>query len=380
MSKIAEARSQAENAQKNDWDIIAEIRGSKKLSEGKVQLIGKTSLNLNYAAITQNAYSSDTNVREDFRVLGQQGAYSFTEVNLPLYAGMEFNEEGYAETNEETNLLDTMDEELFEAAQGACDRTHNEFLQYAFFFGIPAALVYIVAVFMVYLKGMDEVELPNFGPVKWNSKKWRAWAIVNKDIVLVNRQYPYHNDNIGIAVVDWIKELAQKNLGWSYGETEARLDYSAYGFSFDCGYMYNDICGCHAGCVAPHIQKNTIFHHGNHSVWFSGPAECMWCGREIKWDEGNDSGTLTCPECHGATRCVCCGEVVYGDYAYWGPDDQPYCADCYSDNFTNCDHCDDMVPQEEAISLEFPIVQHVMTKYIHETPVGSSGCPRRRGC
>ena len=48
---------------------------------------------------------------------------------------------------------DTMEAELFEAAQGACDRTHNEFLQYAFFFGIPAALVYIVAVFMVYLKG-----------------------------------------------------------------------------------------------------------------------------------------------------------------------------------------------------------------------------------
>jgi len=225
-------------------------------------------------------------------------------------------------------------------------------------------------VICAYLSGKNTMD--GIGGEDWNSKKWRAWAIVNKDVILVNRQYPYHNDNIGIAVVDWIKELAQKNLGWSYGETEARLDYSAYGFSFDCGYMYNDISGCHAGCVASHIQKNTVFHHHNHSVWFSGPAECMWCGREIKWDEGNDSGTLTCPECHGATRCVCCGEVVYGDYAYWGPDDQPYCSDCYSDNFTNCEHCDDIVPQEEAISLEFPIVQHTMTKYIQETPVGSS--------
>lgn len=49
---------------------------------------------------------------------------------------------------------DTMQAELFEAADGACNRTHNEFLQYAFFFGIPAALVYIAAVFTVYLRGL----------------------------------------------------------------------------------------------------------------------------------------------------------------------------------------------------------------------------------
>ncbi len=94
-SKIAEARSQAENAQKTDWEIIAEIRGSKKLSEGKVQLIGKTSFNLNYAAITQSSYNNNEEVEDKFRVLGQQGAYSYTEVNIPLYAGMEFVEEGY---------------------------------------------------------------------------------------------------------------------------------------------------------------------------------------------------------------------------------------------------------------------------------------------
>lgn len=92
--KIAEARSQAENAQRNDWDIIAEIRGSAIATQGKVQLIGKRTFNLNYAAVTQNAYNNGT---EDitFKVLGKQGAYSFTEVEVPLYAGMEFIEEGY---------------------------------------------------------------------------------------------------------------------------------------------------------------------------------------------------------------------------------------------------------------------------------------------
>lgn len=95
MAKVAEVRSQAENSQKTDWQIISEIRGSKKLTEGKVQLIGQQTFNLNYAAITQNTYNTNETISEEFRVMGQQGAYSYTEVNIPLYAGMEFVEEGY---------------------------------------------------------------------------------------------------------------------------------------------------------------------------------------------------------------------------------------------------------------------------------------------
>ena len=94
--KIAEARSQAENAQRNDWDIIAELRGSQLLSEGKVQLIGEKVFNLNYASVTQNAYNNSEEVQnEKFKVLGQQGAFSYTEVTMPVYAGIEFKEEGY---------------------------------------------------------------------------------------------------------------------------------------------------------------------------------------------------------------------------------------------------------------------------------------------
>ena len=93
--KIAEARSQAENAQANDWDIIAKIRGSKKLTEGKVQLIGRKTFNLNYSAVTQNSNSANMEVNVESRALGTQGAYSYTHVDIPLFAGFEFNEEGY---------------------------------------------------------------------------------------------------------------------------------------------------------------------------------------------------------------------------------------------------------------------------------------------
>lgn len=94
-SKIAEARAEAENAQANDWDIIAKIRGSKKLTEGKVQLIGQKTFDINYSAITQNAYNSNSDIRPEFQVMGKQGAYSYTSVDIPCYAGFEAVEEGY---------------------------------------------------------------------------------------------------------------------------------------------------------------------------------------------------------------------------------------------------------------------------------------------
>ena len=93
--KVAEYRSQAENAQENDWDIIAKIRGSKKLTEGKVQLLGTKTIGLNYQAITQNTYNTNQTVKEEFQTMGTQGAYSYTEVDIPLYQMQEFNEEGY---------------------------------------------------------------------------------------------------------------------------------------------------------------------------------------------------------------------------------------------------------------------------------------------
>lgn len=94
-SKIAEARSQAENAQANDWEIISKIRGSRILTEGKVQKIGQKTFRLNYSAITQNTYNTNENIDEQFRVMGKQGAYSYTEIDIPLYEGVEFVEEGY---------------------------------------------------------------------------------------------------------------------------------------------------------------------------------------------------------------------------------------------------------------------------------------------
>lgn len=94
-SKFAEMRSQAENAQLTDAQIISKIRGSKELTEGRVQLIGQRTFTLNYSTITQSTYNTNENISEEFQVMGTQGAYSYTEINLPIYGYQKFNEEGF---------------------------------------------------------------------------------------------------------------------------------------------------------------------------------------------------------------------------------------------------------------------------------------------
>lgn len=94
-NKIAEARSQAENANLTDWQIIAKIRGSKLLTEGKVQLIGQKTFNLNNKAVTQTSNNNADGVDPMYKSMGTQGAYSYTEIEVPVYSGMEFNEDGF---------------------------------------------------------------------------------------------------------------------------------------------------------------------------------------------------------------------------------------------------------------------------------------------
>ncbi len=52
--KASEMLSRAENAEKNPWDIIAEIRGSKVANQGKVKLIGEREIPMNYQQVSQS--------------------------------------------------------------------------------------------------------------------------------------------------------------------------------------------------------------------------------------------------------------------------------------------------------------------------------------
>lgn len=94
LHQSAEAMAQASNAQKNAWDVYTSLRGAKKLTEGRVQLLARKTFPISYSTVTQNAYNNNPEIEESFRVLGKQGAFSFTNIDLAWLNGIETKEDG----------------------------------------------------------------------------------------------------------------------------------------------------------------------------------------------------------------------------------------------------------------------------------------------
>lgn len=195
----------------------------------------------------------------------------------------------------------------------------------------------------------DSVEM-DIGEGKWPSKKWRAWVIVTPDFIVVNRNYPYDNEDLMRACVDWVKEMAGEYYHVKYGETHNNWNQNEF-FEIDMNYMYNDLGDGHVGCYAEGADTGYCKY-----INISGPAICMWCGKTVDYNSDDDAAcTLTCQECSGRVRCACCGTSISHGYEMWGPDDEPYCECCYQDRFSTCDCCNDVVDSDEIYTVSIPV-------------------------
>ena len=220
-------------------------------------------------------------------------------------------------------------------------------------------------VLCTYLTGNNT--LYDIGGSTWNSKKWRAWAIVTPEVILVNRQYPYDNEDVATEVVNWIKELASKNLGWEYQDVQRDCCYADYGISFRTNYMYNDV-GCeHTGAIGTHMKP--VPHRRGEGypniINFSGVANCMWCGEEIPYHNNQEeANTLCCVNCRDGYVCCCCGQHVTEDEVYFSPNGEAYCCDCYNENFTCCDKCGDAVAVEDTVFFEMGVDEELLGQLV----------------
>lgn len=207
-------------------------------------------------------------------------------------------------------------------------------------------------VICAYITGNNTMEV---GGDEWNSKKWRAWIIVDKDILVMNRQYPYYNSDIAQFFIDWAKELAETNLGWEYAEYQEHLYYNEAQVYLSTNYMYNDFSGDEPGCYGMDLAM-AYAKHGTDGleethINFSGVANCMWCGEKIE-PETIEASTLVCEDCTRSYHCVCCGERINNDNIYWDPNnDVPYCYDCYNETFTDCHNCGDIYNTDDTAEV-----------------------------
>lgn len=205
---------------------------------------------------------------------------------------------------------------------------------------------------------------------EWNSKKWRAWIIVNKDLIVCNRHYPYHQPMFAKEACNWVRELVGEKYGWKYDDVHE--DFYSYmdevtndnGIELRTHYMYNDLGDTD---IIGMLREDK--RHLPGYIYFSGKAECMVCGEEIAPDvQGAD--VLECTACYSEYCCDRCGtELSYEEDRYTDPDGNILCHDCWEERCTTCAICEDTIWRDDVVTVAFPIYQNRARAFIENSKV-----------
>ena len=234
-----------------------------------------------------------------------------------------------------------------------------------------------------YIKS-DKAEM-SIGGEPWNSKKWRAWVLVTPECILMNRQYPYHNDSIGEAICKWVRELVQEKIGWKYEDTfstdlmdtidrREQDNILPMNIHFQTNFMYNDIGDDDLGYVG--LPDNWKYDRCQFraEINFSGLAQCMWCGDIIEFnDNREDADSLGCRLSQDEWVCEDCGHVMTDEDEVWyGPHGEIWCSDCYNEHCVECSECGGQEYKGNITTICLPysekIDQHWFDKMIVDNP------------
>lgn len=196
----------------------------------------------------------------------------------------------------------------------------------------------------------------------WSNKKWRSLFVVTKDCVVAIKGYPYQSEELNDEVLDWLKELAETNLGWKYdlGQVITKDNHTIVNkttgevmfqdrIKFGTEYMYNDF---YTLTGHPAYLNSSI--NFDEPIYYSGLAQCMQCGDIIDYDDKDyvdEGGSLICGQCLGSYRyCEECGERLPGNDEHWYYTDRgegPYCENCFYEIAFTCPFTGDTLLKED---------------------------------
>lgn len=89
-TKFMKAKQDIANANKNDWDIIADMGGTEPVEADRTQFLGEVEYEMNYQQITQSAPEIDGSAP-----LGTTGSFSYTRAQGELFSYKEFKQHGH---------------------------------------------------------------------------------------------------------------------------------------------------------------------------------------------------------------------------------------------------------------------------------------------
>ena len=186
---------------------------------------------------------------------------------------------------------------------------------------------------------------------KWNNKRWRQLYIVTPDLILGNRQYPYHNDTVQGIAIKWIRELMTPIKGYGPYSQEAcmieNFRNNVFGtarpyIALEMAYMYNDIYNQRMA----YVNTERFATGQEYRIMLSGPAVCTACGDVIHKGDIEDASNVRCNKCNGYFYCSHCGEWSGGE-CYTGADGRTYCEWCFYNGLEKCECCEDRAEESD---------------------------------
>jgi hypothetical protein len=210
------------------------------------------------------------------------------------------------------------------------------------------------------------------GENAWNSKKWRSLYIVDpENIMCAVKGYPYQHKELDNIVLDWLIELASENIDKDNNFTKYKFipeNEDSCGFvsvnsdldvelAMECNYMYNDFGTIDYHCCA--LSEKFVKNYKElkesdslvkyYTIYYSGPTECMCCGEETEWFNGENS--LVCENCDNRIRCHHCGDFVYKEDTY-EVDGESFCQYCYDNYVHICPFTNKLMYYHDSINIK----------------------------
>lgn len=177
----------------------------------------------------------------------------------------------------------------------------------------------------------------------WNSKKWRCLFVVDRDVIVNIREYPYCNAELVGECLNWLKSLAEKNLHYQYRDTTCLFRADCYDnvqvgekkipVKFSTGHMYSDFRFDHLMYLNDNLPEKI-------DIYYSGVSECLSCGKTSSgYDESfMSSNDLVCHSCNGEGECEECGHYCNSEDLY-EVEGRLICQDCYDNETAECPAC-----------------------------------------
>lgn len=167
----------------------------------------------------------------------------------------------------------------------------------------------------------------------WNSKKWRELFIVDDNIIMGIKGYPFDSEALEDICYDWLLDLTKERDNWFFATKEKNDDVfnNHIRVIIETNKMYNDTYYSTRAYLNKNIEEYYFIN-------YSGETECMICGDTF--DLRDEEAFLACPKCQGAETCASCGNYLMEDedYIITQDTDKYYCYDCGIDHLYRCEY------------------------------------------